>query len=372
MPTLSTEAGNYPLTVGTQNRRTSAWKLSYGSLGDKCWFWGPEVNRVRDEFLNCVFYVYPSAEDAHKAERRGGSGSLVQVELENNRERCIVYAVTNSHVIKRCGPLPAITINTKEGKRQVFTTANGDWRFLPNHDVAAVPVSFNSATHSVRHIGIDGVMTQELIAAQEVGPGDETFMIGRFVNHEGKEKNLPTVRFGNISMMPYEPIEDEYGVLQESFLVECRSVPGYSGSPVFLNIDFNKPRPSEASKAQVILGRATEQRLLGIDWAHINSYDEVFEKTGEGKRLKTNLVARSNTSMAAVVPAWRIAELLNIEEFREMRSQVDANVTNHKAQLAVAADSAGDDPQVFTQADFESALKKASKPTSSRPAPKKK
>ena len=331
------------------------------------------MNRIREEFLHCIVYIYASEQDAENGERRGGSGFLAHVPLEQNGERCIIYALTNSHVIKKSGDKPAITINRKDGKRQIFTTNNGDWKFLPNHDVAAVPIGIDSATHEIRHVGIGNFMTPELISKQEIGPGDETFMVGRFINHEGKEKNLPAVRFGYVSMMPYEPIEDEYGVLQESFLVECRSIPGYSGSPVFLNIDFSKPRPSEAKQARLFLGRGTEQRLLGIDWAHINSYEQVFKKSPKEKTLiRTNLVAKSNTSMAAVVPAWRIRELLDIEEFKDMRTQVDAKLTDHKAKLAVTADSADADLQAFTQADFESALKKASRPISSRPAPKKK
>jgi hypothetical protein len=331
------------------------------------------VNRIRDEFLNCIFYVYSSPQDAERGERSGGSGFLAHVELEQNRERCIIYAVSNSHVIKKSGEKPAITINRRDGKREIFETNTGDWKFLPNHDIAAVPIALNRDTHSIRHIGVGNFMTPELITKQEVGPGDETFMIGRFINHEGKEKNLPAARFGYVSMMPYEPIEDEYGVLQESFLIECRSMPGYSGSPVFLNIDFNKPRPSEARETKIILGRATEQRLLGIDWAHINSYDNVFERDPKTRTLvKTDFVVRSNTSMAAVVPAWRIRELLDVEEFKEMRTQVDAKLTDHKAKLAVTADSNGDNMQAFTEADFESALRQASRRIDSSEADAKK
>lgn len=320
------------------------------------------MQRIRDVFLNCVFYVYSSSQDAESGVHAGGSGFLAHAPLEENPERCIIYAVTNSHVIKKCGDRPSITVNTVDGKREVFETANLDWEFLPNHDVAIVPVNLDSATHKISHIPIENFITPELIEKQEIGPGDETFMIGRFINHEGKEKNLPAARFGNISMMPYEPIIDEYGVGQESFLVECRSIPGYSGSPVFLNIDFAIPRPSEAKAGKSFFpGRGIQQRLLGIDWAHINNYDPVFEKTNDVPPLvKTNLVTQSNTSMAAVVPAWRIGELLNLPKFKEMRTEIDKNLTARKAELAASSDSA-DNTQPFTKSDFEQALRKASR-----------
>jgi hypothetical protein len=50
--------------------------------------------------------------------------------------------------------------------------------------------------------------------------------------HEGRQKNSPTARFGNIAQMPNEPVIIKR-FEQECFLVEARSIGGYSGSPVF-------------------------------------------------------------------------------------------------------------------------------------------
>jgi hypothetical protein len=59
------------------------------------------------------------------------------------------------------------------------------------------------------------------------------------MDHAGKFENMPSVRFGNISMLPNErePIEDDNLKLrrnQVGYLVEARSRSGYSGSPVFI------------------------------------------------------------------------------------------------------------------------------------------
>lgn len=64
--------------------------------------------------------------------------------------------------------------------------------------------------------------TKEKIEQFQVDPGDEGFMVGKFVSHEGKDQNLPAARFGNLSMLPYEPVRTGRGLLQE-VLVECRS-----------------------------------------------------------------------------------------------------------------------------------------------------
>jgi hypothetical protein len=76
-----------------------------------------------------------------------------------------------------------------------------------------------------------------------VGPGDEVFMVGRFVSREGKEKNTPAVRFGSLAMVPRESFGEEQVSSGEHFLVNCRSIFGYSGSPVFVFIDPTLPRP---------------------------------------------------------------------------------------------------------------------------------
>jgi hypothetical protein len=33
-------------------------------------------------------------------------------------------------------------------------------------------------------------------------PGDEVLLPGRFISHDGRQRNKPILRFGNISMLP--------------------------------------------------------------------------------------------------------------------------------------------------------------------------
>src|SRR5260221_10762195 len=60
-------------------------------------------------------------------------------------------------------------------------------------------------------------------------------MIYRFIDHQGSQKNLPTVRFGSIAQMADEPVyQIQRAYHQESFLVETHSIGGASGAPVFV------------------------------------------------------------------------------------------------------------------------------------------
>lgn len=152
-------------------------------------------------------------------------------------------------------------------------------------------------------------------------------MIGRFISHEGKIKNTPNVRFGNISMMPEEPMTNKYNHPQETFLVDQRSIPGYSGSAVFVFIDPTLPRPPFWGTPLNAYRQGWHGPwLLGLDWAHIHNYeglltDKETEAPAEPKRW-----VRANTGMAGVIPAWRILQLLDREDLVEQRTKDDEKI----------------------------------------------
>src|SRR5438445_660680 len=64
--------------------------------------------------------------------------------------------------------------------------------------------------------------------------GGTGFLLGWFISHSSKQTNQPLARFGNIAMMPGEKVVDGRGLRVEAYLVEMRSLSGYSGSPVFV------------------------------------------------------------------------------------------------------------------------------------------
>lgn len=111
-----------------------------------------------------------------------------------------------------------------------------------------------------------------------------------------------------------ETIVDEYGCRQESFLVEARSLAGYSGSPVFvyksagMDLDTGEVKPHVSASVF----------LLGVDWCHLSKRDPVLEDDKK-TRVQPSKWVRQNTGMAGVIPAWKIAELLNDSEVLELR-----------------------------------------------------
>jgi hypothetical protein len=161
--------------------------------------------------------------------------------------------------------------------------------------------------HRIKTVPLSMFITADSMKEADIGPGDEVFMLGRFIKHDGKLTNTPSVRFGNLSMTA-APIEHPTLGTQESFAVEMRSLGGYSGSPVFVY-----PSPWNMNSGNVQLG-GSRLFLLGVDWGHIVDHLEVREKIvvteqAAATERPVSYVA-ANTGMNGVVPAWKLAKML--------------------------------------------------------------
>lgn len=346
--------------------------------------------RIQDVFTSCAVYIYKSLEDAQNGESYGGSGFLTHVTLKENPDWANVYVVTNAHVVRRAKN-PVIRLNRKDGGTECIPTNSENWFQHPyGDDVSVLP--FDIEFENLKFWSIDPkyFLTSETVFDEDIGIGDDTVMVGRFISHEGRQQNNPAVRFGNIAMMADEKIEVDGGLPQEAFLVEMRSLPGYSGSPVFVysihaENDASKRRfgrkkgewPEGQNPNKSSDGRTTvtvleipnlDYRLpkgpylLGIDFCHLHRKAYVRE-TG-GKEMSEGWYVNENTGMAGVIPAWKIRETLDREELVAMREEGDRKITEKKRKPAGASLDAADDSapnEVFTKQDFEDALTKVSR-----------
>jgi hypothetical protein len=153
-------------------------------------------------------------------------------------------------------------------------------------------------------------------------------MVGRFTSHDGRQRNAPSVRFGNISMMPGEVIS-HCGSPHKAFLVEARSISGYSGSPVFVCIpptDFDNLGYDDRG---VIYGRhhGAIRLLLGVDCGHFYRSSPVLDKKGnplaDESGEERGWKVRDNTGMMIVVPGWRLLDVVNSDEYQAERAARD-------------------------------------------------
>lgn len=291
---------------------------------------------IPEQFLNCSIYVYKNQADAKSGAISGGSGFLVAVPLIANPEAAQLYAITARHVVSNV-PNPVLRLNTLSAGFDILETNLLRWIWRDD-DVAVYPIDLDPNLHKFAAVSLREFVTEEI--AGRFFPGDEVFMVGRFVSHEGREQNRPSVRFGNISMMPGDPMQNKFGKPQESFLIEQRSLPGYSGSPVFTLIDPTSPRPP------MWLTPVNHQFrpdwhgpfLLGIDWCHLHNYEKVLNEDQKSV-TKPERWVKSHTGMAGVIPAWRLVALLDADELKAQREAEDHRISAQKVGPSLLADS---------------------------------
>jgi hypothetical protein len=292
--------------------------------------------RVPDKFAHSVGFLYPTVADAENNTKRGGScfmiGRIVKDEPHpHGGNSYFIYAVTNFHVAWTAGA-PVLRLNRRDGRKHIIKLVQGDWIPHPNGDDLAIAFlsdrinNLDSVDRALDHLTFveeSKILTEEAARRCALGPGDDVFMIGRFLNHQGTDdKILPALRFGNISVMP-EPIWNSViNADQLSFAVEMRSRTGFSGSLV---ATYRTPMNSVFT---VPAEQNTFLWILGVNWGYITE-----KGTGE------------NTWLNGVIPAWKILELLEVPALRDKHDKSAADLKRWREHFtdAPAVPASADD-----------------------------
>jgi hypothetical protein len=299
--------------------------------------------RIPTNIRDCVFYLYATAEDALAGKNPGGTGFLTARGMHPSVR---FLAVTNWHVACRDG-FSVIRLQNRDGSPDILEFGPEDWEFVPGkYDIAAVPVSLNPMVHQTRVIHAtmfepqpkrlsDGAhfIGNSSENAHYMGVGDDTFMMGLFVDHAGLGTNVPSARFGNISLIPDKDalIKQPTGYKGLSYVVDMHSRTGFSGSPVFayrtLGGDLSNPlaglqfesldaRRSSLMRETGRLKAETKLRLLGIHWGQFPESWELknLDKIEEARRdhlIIEGAYVTGYSGMTCVIPAWQILEVLD-------------------------------------------------------------
>lgn len=259
------------------------------------------VPRIPDFVLDGVGFLYPTVELAENHARQGGTCFLVGRPViidEKSPVSWVPYAVSNRHVVWNSG-CSVIRLNRRDGsKPDVIHLEPTDWQVHPGGgDVAVASLigKINQAEHKISFIPTTRFVTRELVDHWEIGVGDEVFMVGRFVNHQGKTDNVAAARFGTISVMPQPIYNKAIQRDQLSFAVEMRSRTGFSWSLVTVY-----------RTVATVLTTVKQQdffAILGVNWGH------VMDEDGE------------NTWLNGVVPAWEILETLDVPALSSVQAR---------------------------------------------------
>jgi hypothetical protein len=290
------------------------------------WRWESPVPFLPPPLIESGVFLYPTRVDAEDRQKWGGSGFLVGVNCKTNPAYYVhLYIVTNEHVARSCSV--ARLTNEKDEIEIKDGSFDADWVAHPDRDDVAVRSLGLVSQRDYWYMNTDALLTRDALREEGIGPGDDCFMVGRYINHEGEQFDRPVVRFGNLAMLPEKIRQGDRAFDQESFLVDMRSVVGFSGSMVIVYYELPGPRKWEmpdgrsygAVDERRLSGRAESWWLLGIDWGHLSVLEDIIED-GKKKRVKVK------SSMAGVVPAWKLRELLDVDELVKAREEAEAKL----------------------------------------------
>jgi hypothetical protein len=294
---------NYSLRVGVvyAGSRQSDFKVVDGRLRDMFFderlrgavtflvaeIGGATVNRWP---VGTIFFICKSLDRSDEGETLGSPYRA------GNK---VIYAVTARHVLLDCqrdGYDPIyIRLNIADGGYIDVPTRFDDWIGHPVDGETDVCVYYIQGAHIDQYSGGKRVTitcmpfmmlaTDEYIKSVPVNEGYEVFFLGLFSAHPGKQRPLPILRFGNISLLPHEKVDvylskedEENGILNgiDAYLIEARSMGGVSGSPVLFY--YPPLRDGEA-----VLPYFQLPIILGLVHAILRTF---FERTRLAKKAK--------------------------------------------------------------------------------------
>lgn len=261
--------------------------------------------QIPDEVRQSVVFLYSKHGDKMISR---GTAFFVGVPSTSHAENSYVYLVAARHIVAGIqthgddGNVYA-RLNTVGGGFEMYAIPAENFIFHDDDsqcvDVAVCLGAPPQSIFEYKIIPRSMLVTDEIITQHRIGIGDETFTTGLFVNHSGRQRNIPIVRIGNISVMPDELVETELGMM-EAYLVETRSVGGLSGSPVFVGL--GPVRVAADGTTHLAQGQFF---LLGLMHGHW----QVPHSTEDDKSdLERELV---NMGISIVIPSSKILDVID-------------------------------------------------------------
>jgi hypothetical protein len=256
------------------------------------------------QIKKCVTFFFEKENDVIKPL---GTGFFVGI--GDMQAGYVTYLVTAKHLISHTAgiyPEVLLSLNTREGHAEAFPFIIASDKVLKHPDkdvdIVCIPCSPDSKKYDFKFITDPYLSDKELLSQKKIREGNNIFYAGLFNPYFGNRIVEPLVRFGKVSSLTNEKIRITYPEDQPRFahlyLFECHSLGGFSGSPVFFEID----RLNTAG--QIHYGNP-EIYLAGVMKGH---YDEFV--TNPVLNTKDDIVRELNLGISMVTPCYLLKEIL--------------------------------------------------------------
>jgi len=272
---------------------------------------------IPPEIKSVVAFIFVKNEEGKLI--ANGTGFFVGVKNPSNPDSFSVYLVTAKHVLYKQNTtdfvdMVFVRLNKKEGGSQISVIpiiAEGKKRNVFTHsdssvDIAIIPFLPNQEKFDFKFLPEDMITTKEAFKKLKICEGSDVFFTGLFTPYTGSERNYPIVRFGRVALVTDEKIEWQ-GKLMDLYLIEAGSYGGNSGSPVFFYLG------SDREPGSIVIGSPI-LKLAGVMQGTFLDAHEI--KVVETKKVP---IAVSSMGIAAVVPGYKLHEILFSDELKEKR-----------------------------------------------------
>ena len=251
-----------------------------------------------------------------------GTGFFVGVKHPKDETRSFVYLVTAKHVLQsvdRRSWLPKILLrlNTRKGdlgfiEIPIVPSGRGQTIFLhptdTTTDVAVIPGLPDEKQFDFKFLPDELLTSKQDFASLKIVEGSEVFFTGLFSPHVGTRRNYPVIRFGRVALITDERVK--FGDHDaDLYLVDTGAYGGNSGAPVFFYLG------SDREPGAIIVGPPV-LKLAGV-------MSGTFLDLQPLRAIETARIAVAPSSMgiAAVVPAYKVKEILAGPELSRRRAQ---------------------------------------------------
>ena len=248
-----------------------------------------------------------------------GTGFFVGVKNPSESTTFSVYLITAKHVLFKPDTTEFldkvyVRINKREGGSEVGpipVRVDGENKTVffhndPTVDVVAMPFLPDQTRFDFKFLPDEIITTEDDYKKLNIREGSDVFFTGLFTPYLGSEKNYPIVRFGRVALVTDEKIEWQ-GKPMSLYLIEAGSYGGNSGSPVFFYLGSDRT-PGILTVGNPVL------KLAGV-------MQGTFRDAQEIKVVETKItpISVSNMGIAAIVPAYKVHELLYSDEMKQRR-----------------------------------------------------
>lgn len=244
-----------------------------------------------------------------------GTAFIVSVPAKSLQNHRHYYVVTAKHVLKeKPNTRIVVLVNQKSGGMKPLNIFGWYQHPDPSVDVAVGIFVFDPAADNISTFGLEDAFDDA--DREPFGVGDEVFFPGLFHLAPGISRVVPTVRHGNVALLPDEQIQVR-GTFAHVYLIEARSIGGVSGSPVWIRETIEVRVRRDSGHPTTVKGLG-QMKLLGLMQGHWDVEEsEINEVNFQPAAHGVNL------GIAIVIPAAKILETINLPELAQQREEIE-------------------------------------------------